>query len=102
MQLHEVGRQGVDDAVERVVVGVDAERDDLRPSARALSKGARALPVEMARALGKEHEADHVGAGVKRGVQRGGRGEAANFYHGRHRALLSVKAPALSKARVGT
>ena len=51
----------------------------------------------MTRALGKEHEADHVGAGVERGVEGGLRGKAADFDNGRHGALLSVKALVLSK-----
>ena len=92
------GARGVDDAVQRVVVCVDAERDDLRPSLRLPSQNARGRPVDMARAFGKKYEPDHVRAGLERGVERHGRGKAADFDDGRHRALLSVKAPALSKA----
>ena len=58
---------------------------------------ARGRPVDMARAFGEKHEPDHVRAGVERGVERGGRGKAADFDNGRHGALLSIKAPALSK-----
>ena len=34
MQLQDVGRERGDDAVERLIVGVDAQRGDLRPAAR--------------------------------------------------------------------
>ena len=84
VQLHEVRRQGVDDAPERVVVGVDAQRDDLRPSPRMSGKRARSRPVEMAGALGEKDESHHVRAGVERGVQGRGRRKAANFNYGRH------------------
>ena len=70
MQLHEVGRQGVDDALKRLVVGVDAERDDLGAAPDLAPKGARGGPVDMARAPGEKHEPDHVRAGVERGVER--------------------------------
>ena len=70
MQLHEVGRQGVDDALQRVVVVVDAERDDCRPSPGLAPERARGRPVDVARAFGEKHEPDHVRAGVERGVER--------------------------------
>ena len=69
-----------------------------RPSGLA-PESARGRPVDVARAFGEKHEPDHVRAGVERGVERQGRGKAADFDRGRHRALLSVKAPALSKGR---
>jgi hypothetical protein len=53
----------------------------------------------VTRTFREKHEPDHFRAGVERGVERRGRGKAANFDRGRHRALLSVKAPALSKGR---
>ena len=68
-----------------------------RPSPGLAPERARGRPVDMARAFREKHEPDHVRAGVERGVERQGRGKAANFDRGRHRALLSVKAPALSK-----
>src|ERR1700677_3359523 len=97
MQLHEVGRQGVDDALQRVVVSVDAERDDRRMSLSLSSERASGRPIDMARALGEKHEPNHIRAGLERRVERQGCGKAANFDRGRHRALLSVKALALSK-----
>ncbi len=99
MQLHEVGRQGVDDALERVVVGVDGERNDLCASSGLQPESARGLPVDMARALREKYESDHVRAGVKRGCQRRGGRKTADFDDRRHRAPLSVKAPPLSKVR---
>ena len=84
VQLQEVGRQGVDDALERVVIGVDAEGDDLRPSPRLAPERARGGPVDVAGALREEDEPDHVRAGVERGVQGRGRREAAYFHNGRH------------------
>ncbi len=79
MQLHEVGRQSVDDALQRVVVGVDAQRDDCRSSPGLAPESARGRPVDVARAFGEKHEPDHIRAGVERGVERQGRGKAANF-----------------------
>ena len=87
---------------ERLVVGVDAERDDLRPSLDLSPERARGRPVDMARALGKNTNPTMSAPASSAASSVGGRGKAADFDHGRHRALLSVKAPALSKARVGT
>ena len=72
MQLQDVGRERLDDRGEHGVVGVDAERDDPRPSARLRAERARRLEADMARALGEEDEADHVRAGRERGFK--GRG----------------------------
>ena len=53
-----------------VVVGVDRERDLLRPAAHARAQRARRLEADMARRRRKEHEADHVGTGLERDVER--------------------------------
>ena len=99
MQLDEVGRQGVDDALQRVVVGVDGERDDLCASPRLSPEHACGLPVDMARALREKYESDHVRAGVKRGGQRRRGRKTADFDDRRHRAPLSAKTRAGVKGR---
>ena len=42
------------------------------------------LKAEMARRRRKEHEADEIGFCLQRGIERGGRLEAADFHEGRH------------------
>ena len=67
-----------------VVVGVDGKRHLLRPPAHALAERARRREADMARRRRKEHEADHVGAGIERHLERLGRLQAADFDKRRH------------------
>ena len=66
------GLQRLDDAAKLGVVGIDRERDLARAALHPLAERARGLDPEVARRRRKEHEADHVGAGVERGVERVG------------------------------
>ena len=91
MQLQDIGRKRFDDPRERVVVGVDAERDDPRAPARLRAERARLLIADIARALLEEHEADHGRAGGERGFHGRGVGEAADFDDRRHRRLFRSK-----------
>ena len=72
MQLEDVGRQGLDDALERVVVGVDAERAICARPRACRAERARRLEADMAWALREKDEADDVRASVKRGFERRG------------------------------
>ena len=67
------------DALKLGVVGVDRQRDLLGAAAHPLAQRARRLDADIARRRRKEHEADHVGAGVERRVERLGGLQAADF-----------------------
>ena len=100
VQLQIVGLGRGDDRGERLVVGVDAQRDDFRALPGAGGEVARLGRADAARALLEEHEADHVGPRVERRRQgRDGR-EAADFYRRGH-APLSDKTSGVSKGRGG-
>jgi hypothetical protein len=79
VQLQNVGLQRRDDAFERRVVGVHGQRDLDRALLHMLAQLARGLQREVARRRRKEHEADHVGAGLERSVERLPRGQATDF-----------------------
>ena len=66
-------------AVQRLVVGVDAERDDLGAAARPRGQARGLVEADEARALGEKHEADHVGAGGERRFQRRARSTGRRF-----------------------
>ena len=55
-----------------LIVRIDRQGDDLRPTSRPLSEHPRGLKRDVARALGEEHKAHHVRASGERGFQRGG------------------------------
>ena len=79
VKLEQVGLQHVDDAGQQRVVGIDRERDLLGAVFHAAAEVARRVQRHIARARREEHEADHVGAGIERGIERVGRGQAADF-----------------------
>ena len=79
MKLQQIGMQHVDDVGQRRIVGIDRERDLLGAVFHPAPEVARRMQRDIARARRKEHEADHVGAGIERGVERVGRGQAADF-----------------------
>ena len=81
VQLQHVGLERLDDGGERLIVGIDGERDLAGAAFDALAKRARGLQREMARARRKEHEADHVGAGFQRHIKRFRGLQAADFDH---------------------
>ena len=70
MQLQPVGTHILDDLVETAVGYVDGQRDDLRPPAGAGGERGRPFEREIARARRKKDEADHVGAGGDRRIER--------------------------------
>src|SRR5215472_14642578 len=76
--------QCLDDRLQKSVVGIDRERNFLRAATHALAERARVLELQMTRRRPKEHEANHVGAGVQRGVKRLRRRQSANFDGERH------------------
>ena len=84
VQLQHVGLERLDDVAQRLVIGIDGERDLAGAALDALAERARRLDAEMARARRKEHEADHVGAGFQRDIKRFGGLQAADFDHERH------------------
>ena len=76
--------QGLDDGVEQRIAGIDRKRHLLRTPAHPLAKRARRLERHMPRRGLEEHKAHHVGARIKRGVERLRRGKAADFHDERH------------------
>ena len=78
VKLQHVGLERLDDAREQRIVASTVTATLRASPARGLR--ARA-PVQATRygAGWKEHEADHVGAGIERNVKRFGGGEAADF-----------------------
>ena len=105
MKLQHVRLQRLDDRIEPGVVGIDRERDFLRPAAHALSQQARRLERDVPRRGLKKYEADHVGALVERDIKGLRRREAAYFDDQRHFLLLAglfyMAAPGLSRAGRG-
>ena len=79
MELQHVRLDRLDDRRDLLVVGVDRERDLQRPAPHALAERARCLEADIARRGPKEHEADHVGSGLERHVERLGGLQAADF-----------------------
>jgi len=79
VELQIVGRQRLDDCIQRVVVGVDRQRHFLDPARRERAKASRRVEVDMTRAFFMEHEARHIGAGANRGLQRRSRRQAADL-----------------------
>ena len=99
MQLQHVGRQRLDDAGKLVVGRVDRQRDLVGPAAHALAELARQPEPEMARRRREEHEADHVGAGVERRVERFRGGQAADFDEEAHASMLLTNVINFSSSR---
>src|SRR5262249_6895246 len=78
------------------------KRDLLRPTAHALAQRTRRLDAEVARRGGKEDEADEIGAGLERHVERLRRLQAADFDQNGHgagpsRARFYIGADVLSR-----
>ena len=67
------------DVEQRVIIGVDGERDFSGAPLNALAKRARRLKPKMARTGREEHEADQIGPGIKRHIKRLRGPEAADF-----------------------
>ena len=93
MQLQEIGRDGVDNGAQSLVRGIDRQHDDPRAPVDARGQRLRLIERQMARALLEKHEADHVGARVKRGVERRRGREAADFDQSGHGAPFRQSAP---------
>ena len=70
MQLQHVRFERLDDAGQCLVAGTDSERDLAGAAFDALAKRPRSLQSEIARAGGKEHEADQIRARFKRHIKR--------------------------------
>src|SRR5262249_41476110 len=73
-----------------IIAGVDRKRDLLRPSAHARAERTRRLDPDVTRRGRKENEADEIGAGLERHIERLRRLQAADFDqngHGRDRSL---------------
>ena len=96
MQLQHVGADDAGDRRQQVVVGVDRQRDDLGAVARLGGEFVGVVEADEARALGEEHQPDHVGAGVERRLERRRGGQTADFDRRNH-APVSDKTPAESK-----
>ena len=68
-----------------------------RPFTRA-AELARRMKRHVARPRRKEHEAHHVGAGIERGVERVGRGQAADFDESSHLTFATRRSSAVIRA----
>jgi len=79
MQLQKVRLDRLDDLRKLRVTGIDAKRDLERAPAHAFTQGAGVCKDDIARGRRKEDEADHVGAGGERRIERLRRIEAANL-----------------------
>ena len=83
-------------AASMLVVGVDRERDLLRPAAHARAERARGLDSRDCAARAERTRSRPVGAGVERHVERLGRRQAADFDqngHGRGRPCSRAVLP---------
>ena len=80
VQLQHVGLERLDDlrASSASSASTESATFSARPCTRA-PRAARGLEAEIARRRRKEHEADHVGAGIERGVEGLGGLQAADF-----------------------
>ena len=79
VQLQHIGLERLDAGRQPVVVGIDRQRHLLGPAVHALAQQPRRLEADVPRRRRKEHEADKVGAGIERDVDRVGRHQAANL-----------------------
>jgi hypothetical protein len=79
MELEHVWFERRHDVEQRIVVGVDGERDFSGAPLNALAERARRLKPKMARTGREEHEADQIGPGIKRYIKRLWGSEAADF-----------------------
>ena len=84
VQLQYVRTQSLDNRLQKRLVGIHRQGYFLRAAARPLAESACGIELQMPRRRRKEHESDHVGAGIKRGVQRLWRRQPANFDDERH------------------
>ena len=69
VKLQNIRPQGLDDVGERRVVGIDRERHLDGAASGPLAEIARGLKADMTGRGRKEHESNHVGAGLQRGIQ---------------------------------
>ena len=79
MQLQDIRLQRFDDVGKRGVVGINREGNFYGAALDPAAKLACHFKAQMPRRRRKEHEPDHVGAGLQRDVKRLARGQAANF-----------------------
>jgi hypothetical protein len=79
VELKHVRFKRCHDVEQRVIIGVDGERDFSGTPLNALAKRARCLKTKMARTGREEHEANQVGPGIKRYIKRLWGSEAADF-----------------------
>jgi hypothetical protein len=79
VELKDVRCERRNDVEQRVIIGVDGERDFSGTSLNALAKRARCLKPKMARTRREEHEANQVGPGIKRYIKRLWGSQAADF-----------------------
>ena len=70
VQLQPVRSHAGDNGIHKCIVRIDGEHDDFRLAPCPLCKAGRRLQRNVARALWKEDEADHVGPRFQRGAKR--------------------------------
>ncbi len=95
VKLEHVGARRLDGCIEKGVVGVDRQGDPDRPPLRLGAERHGVVQREIAGAWRKEDEADHIGAGVQRRLQRLRGRQATNLdqqAHGRVHSRNRVKA----------
>ena len=79
VKLKHVRFEGRNDVKQRVIIGVDGERDFSGAPVNALAERARCLKPEIARAGREEHETNQIGTGINRYIKRLRGPEAADF-----------------------
>ena len=84
VQLQYVRMQSLDNRLQKRLIGIHRQGYFLRAATHPLAESARDIELQMPRRGRKEHESDHVGAGIERGVQRLWRRQPANFDDERH------------------
>src|SRR5262249_9406114 len=89
VKLQQIGLERCDAPRKLIVAGVDRKRDLLRPATHALAERTRGLDANVTRRWRKEDEADQIGTGFERHIERLERLQAADFDqngHGRDRS----------------
>ena len=99
VQLQHVGGKRGDDAGKRLVIGIDGKRDLAGAALGPLAQRARGVEPEMARARREEHEADQIGAGFHRDINRFRGLKPADFDQQRHGGVLAALPPSPQSAK---
>lgn len=98
MQLEHVRLERCNNVEQRVIVGIDGERDLADAALDPLAERAGSLQSQVTRTRRKKDETNQIGPGIKRHIKRLRSFQATDFDRQRHREARSSAFSSLSQS----